>query len=66
MPNPAESVTFPKSAVTFAEIRIEDLSHRRLPNVEVSAPFEVVRLNFKGRVHGVLRSLTVTAMPAST
>jgi hypothetical protein len=26
---------------------LEDLPHRRLPDVEVSAPFEVVRLNFK-------------------
>jgi hypothetical protein len=42
-----------------------DLSHRRLPDVKVSAPFEVLRLNFKRCVHAVLRSLIVMTMPAS-
>src|SRR6202012_2065095 len=26
---------------------LEDLSHRRLPNVEISAPFEMMRLNLE-------------------
>jgi len=44
---------------------LDDLSHRRLPDIKVSAPFEVLRLDFKRCVHAVLRSLMVMAMPAS-
>ena len=45
---------------------LDDLSHRRLPDVEISAPFEVMRLNFDRFVHADLRSLIVIAMSAST
>src|ERR1700675_717117 len=45
---------------------LDDLSHRRLADVEISVPFEMMRLNFEQRVHDVLRSLRVIAIPART
>jgi len=34
---------------------LDDLSHRRLPDVQVSAALKVTRLDFERLVHGVLR-----------
>ena len=45
---------------------LDDLSHRRLPDVEISTPFEVMLLNFERFVHAGLQSLIVIAMVAST
>ena len=45
---------------------LEDLPHRGLPDIEISAPFEVMGLNFEQFVHAALRTLIVIAMAAST
>jgi hypothetical protein len=44
----------------------DDLSHRRLPDVQVSVALEMMGLDFRRFVHGVLRILTFIAIAANT
>jgi hypothetical protein len=45
---------------------LDNLSHRRLPDVQVGAALEMARLDFDRRIHGALRLRIFIAIAANT